>query len=116
MKQQEEESTVRAHQIEQLGLERDLTEDQLETRRTDLRQLQDHQERTREQILQTQEKLEGLRQELAEESRKYDAKKNEHDLLKSLIDSMEGYPESVKFFIRIPTGIIQHRYFQILFM
>ena len=23
--------------------------------------------------------------------------RNEHDLLKSLIDSMEGYPESVKF-------------------
>jgi chromosome segregation protein len=102
LKQQEEESTVRAHQIEQLGLERDLTEDQLETRRTDLRQLQDHQERTREQILQTQEKLEGLRQELAEESRKYDAKKNEHDLLKSLIDSMEGYPESVKFLHKNP--------------
>ncbi len=59
--------------------------------------MQEHQERTREQILQTQEKLEGLRQELAEESRKYDAKKNEHDLLKSLIDSMDGYPESVKF-------------------
>ncbi len=102
LKQQEEESIVRAHQIEQLGLERDLTEDQLETRRTDLRQLQDHQERTREQILQTQEKLEGLRQELAEESRKYDAKKNEHDLLKSLIDSMEGYPESVKFLHKNP--------------
>ena len=26
-----------------------------------------------------------------------DAKRNEHDLLKSLVDSMEGYPESVKF-------------------
>lgn len=34
---------------------------------------------------------------LAEENRKLDSKKNEHDLLKSLIDSMEGYPESVKF-------------------
>ncbi len=38
-----------------------------------------------------------LRNQLAEESRKLDSKKNEHDLLKSLIDSMEGYPESVKF-------------------
>ena len=64
--------------------------------------MQEHQERTREQILQTQEKLEILRQELAEESRKYDAKKNEHDLLKSLIDSMEGYPESVKFLHKNP--------------
>jgi chromosome segregation protein len=102
LKQQEEEIAARANQIRQLGFDGDLTSDDLETRRTDLRQLQEHEERTREQILQTQEKLEGLRQELAEESRKYDAKKNEHDLLKSLIDSMEGYPESVKFLHKNP--------------
>src|SRR6185369_16563342 len=41
--------------------------------------------------------LEELRNQLGEEGRKLDSKKNEHDLLKSLIDSMEGYPESVKF-------------------
>jgi chromosome segregation protein len=97
LKQQEEESAARVQQIRQLAFDADLTTEQLETRRTDLRQLQEHQERTREQILQTQEKLEQLRQELAEENRRYDARRNEHDLLKSLIDSMEGYPESVKF-------------------
>jgi chromosome segregation protein len=102
LKQQQEESAARAQQIKQLGFDSELTADELETRRTDLRQLQEHQERTREQILQTQEKLEGLRQELAEENRKYDAKKNEHDLLKSLIDSMEGYPDSVKFLHKNP--------------
>ena len=95
--QQEEESAVRTQQIKQLAFDADLTIEQLQTRSTDLHQLQEHQERTREQILQTQEKLELLRQELAEENRRYDARKNEHDLLKSLIDSMEGYPESVKF-------------------
>ena len=41
--------------------------------------------------------LEKLRSELAEENRTLDARQNEHDLLKSLIDTMEGYPESVKF-------------------
>jgi chromosome segregation protein len=102
LKQQEEETASRSQQIKQLGYEGELTSDELDSRRTDLRQLQEHQERTREQILQTQEKLEVLRQELAEESRKYDAKKNEHDLLKSLIDSMEGYPESVKFLHKNP--------------
>jgi len=60
LKQQEEESAARDQQIKQLGFEAELTTDQLETRRTDLRQLQEHQERTREQILQTQEKLEGF--------------------------------------------------------
>ena len=97
LKQQEEESTIRSGQQKQLSADADRMEQELETRKTDLRQLQEHQDRTREQILQTQEKLEILRQELAEENRKYDARKNEHDLLKSLIDSMDGYPESVKF-------------------
>ena len=102
LKQQEEESTVRAQSNRTIGIEDEITERTTGSKRTDLRQLQDHQERTKEQILQTQEKVGRLRQELAEESRKYDAKKNEHDLLKSLIDSMEGYPESVKFLHKNP--------------
>ena len=44
----------------------------------------------------------GLRQQLADEGRKLDAKNNEHDLLKSLIDRMEGYPESIKFLHKNP--------------
>ena len=74
-----------------------LRERELNIKRTDLDQLQKHQEYTKDQILQTQALLETLRSNLADESRKLDSKKNEHDLLKSLIDSMEGYPESVKF-------------------
>ncbi len=100
--QLEQEKAGREVQLKKMAEEKEETAYKLETRRTDLQQLQEHQERTREQILQTQEKLETLRQELAEESRKYDARKNEHDLLKSLIDSMEGYPESVKFLHKNP--------------
>ncbi|MFN5931731.1 MAG: chromosome segregation protein SMC, partial [Sphingobacteriales bacterium] len=37
------------------------------------------------------------RSTLADENRTLDARRNEYDLLKSLIDSMEGYPDSVKF-------------------
>ena len=46
--------------------------------------------------------MEVLRNELGEETRKLDSKRNEHDLLKSLIDSMEGYPESIKFLHKNP--------------
>lgn len=93
----EEEREARYSQLKQLEEEKMVKEQELEKRQRDLVQLQDHQERTKEQILQAQGELETLRQQLAEEGRKLDAKKNEHDLLKSLIDSMEGYPESVKF-------------------
>ncbi len=93
----QEEKTQRQNQLQLLEPEKKQKETELEQKKTDLQQLQDHHEFTKEQILQTQNKLEGLRNELAAESRTLDSKKNEHDLLKSLIDSMEGYPESVKF-------------------
>ena len=93
----EEEKAQRQNQLQQLEPEKKQKEAELAQKKTDLQQLQDHHEFTKEQILQTQNKMEGLRNELATESRTLDSKKNEHDLLKSLIDSMEGYPESVKF-------------------
>jgi chromosome segregation protein len=98
----EEEREIRNSQLKQLEEERGQKEQELESRKTDLVQLQEHHERTKDQILQTQAELEILRQQLADESRKLDAKKNEHDLLRSLIDNMEGYPESVKFLHKNP--------------
>src|SRR5438552_1942621 len=93
----EEEKSQRDFQRKQLADELFLKEKELKIKQTDLVQLQQHHEYTKDQILQTQAILEELRNQMADESRKLDAKKNEHDLLKSLIDSMEGYPESVKF-------------------
>ena len=93
----QEEKMQRQEQLQQLDTGKKTKESALEEKKTGLQQLQEHHEFTKEQILQTQSMLEGLRNELAEESRKLDSRKNEHDLLKSLIDSMEGYPESVKF-------------------
>ena len=98
----EEERELRASQLKQLEEQRTSMEEQLQNRKTDLEQLQEHHERTKEQILSTQAEVEELRHSLADENRKLDAKKNEHDLLKSLIDSMEGYPESVKFLHKNP--------------
>ena len=97
LQQLEIERTQRAALLEQLATERSQKESTLAERKVDLEQLQQHQDQTKEQILQTQAILDELRNELAEESRKLDAKKNEFALLKSMIDSMEGYPDSVKF-------------------
>jgi chromosome segregation protein len=97
IQQIEEERSQRDFQRKHLADELHLKEKELKIKQTDLAQLQQHHEYTKEQILQTQALLDELRNELAGESRRLDAKKNEHDLLKSLIDTMEGYPESVKF-------------------
>ena len=95
--QMEEEKRLRDQQRLHLDQDRILREKELAIKKVDLEQLHQHHEYTRDQILQTQAVLDGLRNQLAEENRRLDSKKNEHDLLKSMIDSMEGYPDSVKF-------------------
>jgi len=93
----QEEKTQRQQQLEQLGIDREAKEQELALQKEALQQLQHQHETAKEQILHTQGIVEKLRNELADENRKLDSKKNEYALLKSLIDSMEGYPESVKY-------------------
>ena len=93
----QEEKNSRTEQVNQLETDKKNKEEELSQQQSSLKQLQEDHEFTKEQIFQTQSVLEGLRNNLADENRKFDAKKNEHDLLKSLVDSLEGYPESVKF-------------------
>jgi len=102
IRQLEDERTVRASQLKQLEEEHECKEQELGSKLASLQQLQEHQEQMKANILEAQAQLEGLRQQLADEGRKLDARNNEHDLLKSLIDSMEGYPESIKFLHKNP--------------
>ncbi|MBA2499895.1 MAG: chromosome segregation protein SMC [Chitinophagaceae bacterium] len=97
IQQVEQDREQREAQRETLATQLQADEKELGVNKITLDQLQQHHENTKEQILQTQSVLEDLRNELADENRTLDSKKNEHDLLKSLIDSMEGYPDSVKF-------------------
>ncbi|MEY4115098.1 MAG: hypothetical protein RLZ76_1791 [Bacteroidota bacterium] len=92
-----EEQAHRSSQLAELTQHKSQNADELEGAKTRLGSLQTQHEEVKQQILDTQSNLEQLRTHLADESRKLDSKKNEHALLKSLIDSMEGYPESVKF-------------------
>src|SRR6185295_9524896 len=93
----DQEQAQRAETLAKLDTEKIRIEKELEEKKSTLEQLKQHNTSTREQILETQALLEKLRSELAEENRTLDSRQNEHDLLKSLIDTMEGYPESVKF-------------------
>ena len=97
-----DEKSNRNYQVEQLTAELAEKESILESKRSDLHLLLDEQEKTKGLIFETQAAMEALRNDLAEESRKLDAKRNEFALLKSLIDSMEGYPESIKFLHKNP--------------
>ncbi len=93
----EEDQRQRTDTLSRLEMDKKQKEQELDEKKAALEELKKHNEFTKEQILETQSALEKLRSELAEENRKLDSRQNEHDLLKSLIDKMEGYPESVKF-------------------
>jgi chromosome segregation protein len=92
-----EESQQRQTQLATLTSQKQEAETSLGEDEKRLLDLQKQHEDAKAQILSTQSQLEDLRSHLAEESRKLDSKKNEFALLKSMVDSMEGYPESVKF-------------------
>jgi len=97
IQQIQDEKAQRISQISSLNVEKQESEALAQDSRDTLENLITKQEETKVQILEGQEQLETLRAQLVEQNRKLDARRNEHDLLKSLVDSLEGYPDSIKF-------------------
>ena len=50
-----------------------------------------------QQIRKTTEFISAKKEELSKSSRKLDSKQNEYNLTKSMVDNLEGYPESIRF-------------------
>jgi chromosome segregation protein len=97
IQQVQDERTQRSSQIAQLTSEKGDTETRLTEKTDELEQLVTRHEEVKGKILQSQEQVETLRAQLVDENRKLDSRRNEHDLLKSLVESLEGYPDSIKF-------------------
>jgi chromosome segregation protein len=97
IQQLQEEKANRLSQITVLEEEKTSLQETLQDQKADLEDMVAFQEETKGRILATQGEIEGLRDKLVDENRALDQKKNEYDLLKSLVDSLEGYPESIKF-------------------
>jgi len=97
MQQVQGEMAQRGTLVKQLSDERKDTEEKLNDKQEELQDLIAKHEEVKSKILQSQEQMETLRAKLVEENRKLDSRRNEHDLLKSLVDSLEGYPDSIKF-------------------
>jgi chromosome segregation protein len=102
IQQLQEEKTNRQQQIAQLETEKEALQHTLTGSKAELESMVQFQEETKGKILATQSDIEGLRDKLVDENRTLDSKKNEFDLLKSLVDSLEGYPESIKFLKKNP--------------
>jgi len=50
-----------------------------------------------QQIVDTETAIQSLKDELIRDNRQLDAKQNEYNLTKSLVDNLEGFPESIRF-------------------
>ena len=92
-----EDVALRTRQIDDIVKEKTGTAEKLVVKQEELKSLIAQQETVKTNILAGQEKIEKLRAGLTEANRKLDARRNEYDLLKSLVDSLEGYPDSIKF-------------------
>ncbi len=97
LQQLEDEKKHRASQVDTIATDRAKAEETLGQKQTSLEELTRRQEEVKAKILSSGEELEGLRAKLVEENRALDSRRNEHNLLKSLVDSLEGYPDSIKF-------------------
>jgi chromosome segregation protein len=58
---------------------------------------QQQEQALQEELSTTEDLISQLQQEMQRESRMLDAKQNEYNLTKSLVDNLEGFPESIRF-------------------
>ena len=59
--------------------------------------LVDAEEKLQLQIKEDESELEEVKDSIIKESRRLDAKQNEYNLTKSMVDNLEGFPESIRF-------------------
>jgi chromosome segregation protein len=59
--------------------------------------LVDFEQQLKDQLLNIDEQLSTVKESIIADSRKLDAKQNEYNLTKSMVDNLEGFPESIRF-------------------
>ena len=114
----EKQRAVQLNQIENLRRDVERTLADVASRREEMKQLQqkiealdaaeaEHykkiellesaEQNRREQLDRTEKEIESLSKKLADHNRVLDARRNEFKLTKSMVESLEGFPESIKF-------------------
>lgn len=78
-----------------------LTE-KVESQREAYESVASKEQRLKEQVAESEELIAGLAETLQKDGRLLDAKKNEYNLTKSLVDNLEGFPDSIKFLRKQP--------------
>ncbi|MCH7410896.1 chromosome segregation protein SMC [Belliella sp. DSM 111904] len=74
-----------------------LLKDELDKKQEELARLKSKEEDHNKKIEELNKLIEMIREEVTQSSRKLDAKQNEFNLTKSLVENLEGFPEAIKF-------------------
>ena len=70
---------------------------QIQLKEKELNSIKEEASLRKEKIAKLETQREEVRSELSTVNRKIDSKQNEYDLLKSMVESYEGFPESIKY-------------------
>lgn len=70
---------------------------QINSHQININQLKAEEEILKTQLAEAEQDQINFKEKLSAENRKKDAKQNEYNLTKSLVDSLEGFPESIRF-------------------
>lgn len=74
----------------------------LDAKRSSLSDLEKNENDLLQRIEHTEKTIEVIKDETAEVTRKLDARQNEYNLTKSLVENLEGFPEAIKFLKKQP--------------
>jgi chromosome segregation protein len=91
------ETTDHTASLEEFENKIKILSEEVEEKQNKLADHQQKEESLENTIISVQKTLEMFKEERSEVSRKLDAKQNEYNLTKSLVDNLEGFPEAIKF-------------------
>jgi chromosome segregation protein len=97
LSQSEGDVQKKRNELEQLQKDLEQLKADKEAAEAKLASLISEEENKKKEITELEASVEKTRLELTAETRRLDARKNEYDLTKSLVENLEGFPESIKF-------------------
>ncbi|MBL7850996.1 MAG: chromosome segregation protein SMC [Cyclobacteriaceae bacterium] len=101
LKQEIERATSDTHQRSESLVEFEnklvVLQDEIREKNTALERIKEEEKDVLARISSLEKTIEMIREEMTETGRKLDARQNEYQLTKSLVENLEGFPEAIKF-------------------
>lgn len=101
LKQEVERTTSDTHQRSESLVEFEnklvVLQDEIRAKNASLEQIKEEEKDVLARISSLEKTIDLIREEMTETSRKLDARQNEYQLTKSLVENLEGFPEAIKF-------------------